>query len=90
MNAGDVRVRIILNPDRTVGSVTTGVVSHTSSSLGRRRSLEVFGPFHLLVSLLTRDDIVGGTHISLERVPVYTGVTNLLESIDLTVSTCIK
>ena len=51
---GDVRIWIVLNPDRTVGSVATWVVSHTCSSLGRRGSLEVLRSFHLLVSYLCR------------------------------------
>jgi len=33
MREGDVRIWIILNPDRTVGSVATWVVCYTGSSL---------------------------------------------------------
>jgi len=86
VRAGDVRIWIILNSDRTVGSVATWVVCHTSSSLRCGRSLEVLCSFHLLVSFHADVYMLGGTHVSLEGVPVNAGVTDLLESIDLFVN----
>jgi hypothetical protein len=46
-----IRVGIILDPDRTIGSVTAWVVSDSGGSLRRRGSSEVFGFFHLIISL---------------------------------------
>jgi len=51
--------------------------------------LEVLCSFHLLVSFHTDVYMVDGTHISLKRVPVNAGVTDLLESIDLSISTIV-
>ena len=78
---GDVRVGVILNTDWTITSVTAWVVSDSGSGLGRRGCLEIFGSFHLIVS--NAQIYCRGTHVSLERVPVDTGITDLLKSVNL-------
>ena len=57
------------------------VVSNSGSSLGRRGCLEVFGSFHLIFSHTQTN--CRGTHVSLKSVPVDTGITDLLESVNL-------
>lgn len=58
-------------------------VGYPRGKLRGRRRLEVFGSFHLLISLITQPGSPVVAHVGLQRVPVDSGVSDLLKSVDL-------